>query len=394
MLRGLADWFARRFGHPDLEAPDLGLGPRAIADGTSTGFALATYARLRVPHQNLVFSPYSLRAALGMAALGARGVTLQEIQSVFPPTFHRLNGIDELTVANALWVTDEAVLSPDFVDAVSRELGGRVHGFSPTDLPAATRTINDWVARHTRGRITQLVDSLQAQTALVLVNAVAFYAEWARPFSPPLTQRQVFWSEDGSTDQVPLMHQTMTTEFAETRRWQTLSLGYARPGLSLVVWLPRTRDGLATLEGSLSARFVERSLASLHPTPVQVFLPRFSISSRPHGLPDLLASIGMSTAFSRQAADFSGITGVCPPDPRALYVSDLVHKAAIDVDEQGTEATAATAIEMRAASAPLFGRRPKAPPIFRADHPFLFALCHRPTGELLFLGRVAHLRST
>ncbi len=388
MFRHVADWFARRSERAD-EAPAPGLGPGVIADGTPAGFALATYARLRVPHQNLVFSPYSLRAALGMAALGARGVTLQEIQAVCPPRFPRLDGIDELTVANALWVRDEAVLSPDFVAAVSRELGGEVRSLTPANLSTAARIINDWVARHTRGRITQLIDSLHAETALVLVNAVAFYAEWASPFRARLTQRQVFWSEDGSTDHVPLMCQTLTTDFAETRRWQALSLGYARPGLSLVVWLPRTRDGLATLEGSLSTAFVEHTLASLRPTLVEVFLPRVSISSRPPGLPELLATIGMSTAFSRYAADFSGINGVCPPDRRALYVSDLVHKATIDVDEQGTEATAATAIEMRAVSAPLFRRHPKAPPIFRADHPFLFALCHRPTGELLFLGRVA-----
>jgi serpin B len=396
MIQRLREWFGRwlthdsaRFlddGTPAGTSPELD-SPQA-AGPASSGFVLALHQRLRTPRKNLVFSPFSMRAALAMAGIGARGRTLEEMRAALPGPLPRFNGIDALAVANALWVATNEPLLPSFVDAVCRDHGAEANGFDPARADAAVRAINAWVRDHTRGRIPHLVDALGENTAMVLVNAVAFYAKWHMPFDRQWTEHARFWREDGTSSHVHLMRQQLTTRYTEDAQCQVLALAYAYRALSFIAILPRRRDGLVDLEASLTPAGLDRRLARLEYREVLVWLPRVSIASRPQGLAGHLGALGMPAAFSRDHADFSGINGITPPDDRALYVSDVAHEATIDVDEAGTEATAATSIQVARASPPRF-RRPKPVPVFRADHPFLFAIRHEGSGELLFFGRVA-----
>ena len=381
-------------------------GRPASYAGENNDFALALYEHLRQGPGNVFFSPLSLRTALSMAYAGARGETAAQISRAlfFPPSdealhrafaeiLDRLNAAGagyEMAVANSLWCQEGAPLQAGFLDLVDRHHTG---GLNLVDFrraaEAARVTINRWVQEKTRQKITDLIPSggLSADTRLVLVNAVYFKGMWALKFPKAGTSEAPFYLADGGSVRAPLMHQQVKIRLLQAPGYQAVDLDYQGSDLSMLVLLPDQKDGLRNLETSLSKGMLDECVAKMAVREVNLSLPRYRITWGTVNMGDQLIALGMPLAFDRSRADFSGINGHEPAHEEALFISAVFHKAFVDVNEQGTEAAAATAVSARVTTAMYGG--PARVPIFRADHPFLFAIRERKTGAILFLGRMA-----
>jgi serpin B len=371
---------------------------RAVAR-SSNAFALDLYARLKSADGNVCFSPISVSTALTMASAGARGETARQMASVLrsglPPEKRHgataalaalltAGGRDyRFDMANRLWGQTGVPFRPEFLGLTRNRYGAELARLDFRRPAEACAAINGWVERQTQGRITDILspDGLDPDTRLVLTNAVYFKGAWADPFEEPDTTEVSFRLVGGGAVSAPLMRQTGEYRYAEaggeTNGLQLVELPYLGRDLSMVVLLPR-RVGAGPLELKLAAANLGRWVSGLKYRRVAVSLPRFRTTSTFH-LSDTLSEMGMPLAFAREA-DFSGMT-----DAERLYVGSVAHKAFIEVSERGTEAAAATAVEMKAVSA----EPPEEPVEFRADRPFVYLIRDVRTGVVLFLGRVA-----
>jgi serpin B len=372
----------------------------ALVKGNSE-FGFDLYARLRARDGNVFFSSYSISNALAMTYAGARGPTATQMAAVlhFPmegdhlhQSFAKVNrdvngsgskGGAELYVANALWTQMGLATLPAFQTTVKTLYGA---GLTPLDFKGAPEkarmTINAWVEQQTRDRIKDLIPEgvLTPATRVVLTNAIYFKGKWKYAFPEAATRNDRFTLSTGTAiGDVPLMRQQGTFGYLDGGSFQVLELPYDASAQSMIVFLPKRADGLAELEKTLTGARVTDWLAKLAPYEVDVTLPRFKVTAE-FQLKDTLTDLGMPLAFSGKA-DFSGIaTG----EPLAL--SAVIHKAFVDVNEKGTEAAAATAAMIHTTSAALEPKKA----VFRADHPFFFAIRDNGTGSLLFAGRLVN----
>jgi serpin B len=253
---------------------------------------------------------------------------------------------------------------------------------------AARATINTWVEDRTHQRIRDLIPpgGVDGETRLVLVNAVYFKGKWVLQFDKTDTVDAPFYLARRKTVQAPLMHQQGQLRYLGGDGYQAVDLDYEGGELSLLVLLPDDRDGLPALEARLSPAMLRSCVAGLADREVDLFLPRFKLTWGTVNVADYLQTLGLQLPFVRLQADFSGINGYEPPHEESLYITAVLHKAFVDVNEEGTEAAAATAVTMD-----LCGCVPsdtQVIPVFRADHPFLLAIRDKSSGVLLFLGRV------
>lgn len=373
---------------------DGGPDAKAVAGG-SNGFGLSLYGKLKEKDGNLAFSPASVSTAMAMVYAGAKGETATEMAGAMhfgmePERLHPsfgewlrgLNGGEErpyqLSVANALWMEEGEKLLESFTKLLEEQYGA---GARTLDFASgqARQTINAWVSDHTGGKINDLLQPPLPSpgTSMVLTNAVYFKGDWAQPFPKSATKDEP-WKSPGRDDRpVPMMRQSDNLPYAKGDGFQALELPYAGGRLSMVVLLPDEVDGLPAMEQKLSPEWLSAALNGLGKRKVEVMLPRFRVEASVE-LKEALSGLGMPTAFGA-GADFSGMDG-----KGGLYIDAVVHKAYVDVNEEGTEAAAATAILM-----PRMAARPQPPAVFRADHPFVFLIRDRETGGTLFLGRVA-----
>jgi serpin B len=376
----------------------LAVAAPAVAPGFATAnnaLACRLYGRLAPPPGNLFFSPASVVTALSMVMAGARGQTAHEMATVLrlPVDSHAaagdfqrqlMAGGLELHVANRLWVQGGLALQPGFQAICRRDFAAEAGEVDfARDREGARRQINTWVSEQTRGRIPELLDAsrLPREVALVLTNAVHFLGQWADPFPRGATDDAPFHLADGTTVATAMMRQTGGFAYAATEKLQALRLPYEGGRQVCEIYLPRQRDGLPALEATLTAGWLETWTDLWRPHTVVLMLPRFAFSSR-FELGPALAALGMPTAFSADA-DFSGITTAEP-----LAISNVVHEAAVAVDEAGTEAAAATGVVMERAS----DLTDLDSVTFTADHPFLFLIRDAESGAVLFLGRLADPR--
>jgi serpin B len=288
----------------------------------------------------------------------------------------------QLAVANSLWPQKDYKFLPDYLELCKKYYGTSIHPVDYVgDTEGARREINTWVEKKTNDKITDLLKpgSLDPSNVLVLVNAIYFKGKWAKRFEVSQTEEQPFYLSTNQSSTARLMQQTEEFGYTEFPGLQVLALPYTGNEVSMVVLLPRQPDGLGELESQLTAPNLAKWTAHLWNRKVQVFLPTFKVTSE-FSLGETLADLGMPDAFQYRKADFSGMDGT-----HDLYISKVVHKAYVDVDEEGTEAAAATGVVMtRALAIPT--EQPI--PVFRADHPFLFLIRDNETGSVLFLGRV------
>lgn len=391
------------------EAPE---GFKHIVEG-NTAFALDLYAQLTNLEGNVFFSPYSISAAMALVYAGAKEQTaLQmaktlhfsiktepnalELSEPFHPAFGRLieqlnlqgqKGDYQLFIANALWgqkdypfLNSFIKLNKDFYHAGLEN----VDFISQTE-PARLK-ISQWIQEKTQDKIKNLIPAgaLNAAVRLVLTNAVYFKGNWAQQFDPKNTKDEAFYISQEKTVQTPLMRRKGKYKYGQHVSFlhamgvkvQILELPYKGNDLSMIVLLPE-KNYIRQLEEDLTAQTLTAWTSSLQTQEVDVFLPKFRMTGQ-FSLTETLAKMGMPDAFSG-AADFSGITGT-----KDLFISNVLHKAFVEVNEEGTEAAAATAVIAPTAA------MPEPPLVFRADRPFVFLIKDTKTGSILFIGRIAN----
>jgi serpin B len=370
----------------------------AVVEGNNK-FALELYQNLQSREGNLFLSPYSISTALAMACAGAREQTEKQMaetlcfSSMSSKQFHKefgeiirqLNeagekGGYELVVANALWGQKDYKFLNDYLTLVRTNYGGDLQQVDfAKQTEEARKTINAWVEDKTKDKIKELIKPgmVDSMTRLVLTNAIYFKGKWASEFKSERTQNMPFTLSDGQKVNVRMMTQTGKFGYMETDTTQVLEMPYVNDELSMVILLPEKIDGVSDVERELARGNLEGWLDRLRKREVQVFLPRFKMTSE-FELAGVLSSMGMPDAFSSKA-DFSGMTG-----KRDLFISAVVHKAYVDVNEEGTEAAAATGVVMKLTSVG------EPPPVFKADHPFIFLIRDSQTGSILFMGRLAN----
>jgi serpin B len=372
---------------------------RAVAEDGNR-FALDLYGRLRAGQSdNLFFSPGSLSTALAMTYAGARGETASQMAKVLHftlpqeklhPAFGDLRRYWDvkgeesgyrLSVANRLWGQQGFHFLPGFL-AVTREHYGAELAqvdFARGTEPARQR-INAWVQEQTHGKIQDLIPPgvLDAMTRLVLTNAIYFKGEWTERFRKELTQVAPFRISARQQTDVPLMYRQDDFRYSAGDGLKALELPYGKGDLAILVLLPDEIEGLSALEAKLTTDNLSRWQSGLRKQEVRVFLPRFKLTSQ-FQLAEVLRAMGMSRVFTPGEADLSGMSS-----EQELFVSAVIHKAFVDVNEEGTEAAAATGVEVKSAAAI------EGPAVFRADHPFVFVIRDNRTSSILFLGRLVN----
>ena len=370
---------------------------------SNTAFALNLYSELATNSGNLFFSPYSISTCLAMLYAGASGDTEQQMSQVlgfgtnqqqFASLFGKLqdelatnqqpNAV-ELNIANALWTQEGFPFLPAFLETATNQYQASVNQADfATSADAVTQTINNWVAEETQNKILNILPpgSIDANTRLVLANAIYFLGAWTASFEETNTVTSPFYVSSTAQVQAPLMHQPeVGVNYMETSDFQAVELPYGSNQLaSMVILLPWQLDGCGQLEQQLSPAFLSSTLAGMLERDVELFLPRFTLESS-FELTKTLAVMGMPDAFTPGAADFSGIDGTSD-----LFITFVTHKAWGEVNEAGTEAAAATVVGVGVNA----GGPPPPPPVFRADHPFIFLIRDTQSGSLLFLGRLAN----
>jgi serpin B len=368
-----------------------------LVNGNSA-FALDMYQALRSQPGNLFYSPYSISLALAMTYAGARGETEAEMadvlhfvlpQAQLHPAFNSLDtelnreveGSEqsfELNIANSLWGQQGYHFEANFLDTLAENYGAGLRLVDYINAAdEAGRLINAWVEEETQEKIKDLIPegALDELVRLVLANAIYFKAAWINQFEEVNTQDAPFNLLDGSQVSAATMRQTEGMPYASGPGWQAAELAYEGGRQSMLILLPAEGE-FEAFEASLDAERVNEIIADLEWNTVELSLPKFSFESE-YELDSVLAGMGMPTAFDEMRADFSGMTG-----ERELFIGAVLHKAFVDVNEEGTEAAAATAVIMRLESMPLD------PQQMQVDRPFMFMIRDNETGSILFVGRV------
>jgi serpin B len=385
-----------RITAPSASANDLA----ELAAGNSA-FAFDLYQTIRSKDGNLFYSPYSISLALAMTYAGARGNTEAQMADVLHftlsqarlhPAFNALDlalasrgqgaqGKDDkgfrLSIANSIWGQADYKFLAAFLDALAENYGAglRLSDFKNAS-EASRKIINDWVAEETEDRIKDLIPegAITPLTRLVLANAIYFNASWLRQFEEENTIDAPFYLLDGSQIAVPTMRQTEFFGYADGAGYQAVELLYDGGEMSMVILLPDTGE-LAAFEGALNSGVLEAILSNIERTNITLHMPKFKYETT-LGLTDILQDMGMTDAFS-MSADLSGMDGT-----RDLFITDVLHKAFVAVDEAGTEAAAATAVIVGVKAMP-------APPVeVKIDRPFIYLIRDIETGTILFVGRV------
>lgn len=373
---------------------------KTIVKGNSE-FAFAFYQEIRNQPKNFFFSPYSISSAFAMTLAGAKGATALEMQDVlhfpvgFSPVIGELNeyltkgdkakpGETQLALANAVWVQQQLPLLPAFQLAVKQTFRGHIEALDFTNSPLhAVEVINEWVSTQTKGKIHQLLSSqdVSSRTRLVLTSAIYMKGGWVHPFNKELTAREPFFTMGGHPLQTYMMKIVETYPLFNGPHFDMIELPYVPSSsglqLSMVILVPHSDQKLDQIEKEFFYNQWQEWMKQLKPQRVQLTMPRFRLEDR-LDLNQSLQEMGMVKPFS-QAADFSGITG-----NKSLYINKAVHKTFIRVDENGTEAAAATGITMNMTSV----LQPEKPYVLTINKPFCFLIIDRHTQSILFMGRV------
>ncbi|MGA9048647.1 MAG: serpin family protein [Dehalococcoidia bacterium] len=374
--------------------------------GGNNQFAVALYQILKSGAGNLFYSPYSISMALAMTYAGARGTTAQQMADTLHFTLAQdslhttFNGLDQelasrgqgakdkegqafkLNIVNALWGQRGYQFLSQYLDLLAQDYGAGMRLMDFRNDPDGSRqTINKWVADQTKDKIQDLIPpgAIDTMTRLVLTNAIYFNAAWATAFDKGATKDDKFYLNDGSSVNVPMMHESESLGYAEGSGYKAVELPYSGNELSMVIFLPDIGT-FNQFESAFAADKYNGIIQSLSGKQVALTMPRFKYDSQ-FSLNKALSDMGMPVAFTGDA-DFSGMTG-----NRDLSISDVIHKAYVAVDESGTEAAAATAVIMRLTAMPL------SPAEVKVDHPFIFVIRDIQTGTVLFIGRVLNPQS-
>jgi serine protease inhibitor len=380
-----------------IHADDSGVTPDGITAAVKANnqFAFKLYSEYAAKDSNVFFSPYSISTAVAMTYEGAKGKTAQEMQSVFQfpadsvsrrsafaSIYNEINKDGKnykLSTANALWAQKDYPFLADYLKTTENYYGGKVTNMDFVAEPEKSRLIiNKWVEDQTNNKIKDLLSpgDIHDMTRLVLTNAIYFKGKWHLQFEKKDTEERDFKISPQSTIKTQMMKlqgEKALFNYAENDNYQMIELAYQGDEVSMVIVLPVENSDATT---SIDEQSFNELKASMKKQKVNVFIPRFKFETK-YMMADDLKKLGMPTAFDSSQADFSGMTG-----NDDLYIDKIIHQAYIDVNEEGTEAAAATGIAMAGKA------MPSEPIIFNADHPFMFVIQQKSNGNILFMGRV------
>jgi serpin B len=385
--------------NPATTSNDIGI----LVNGNSE-FAFNLYQAIKGDEKNLFYSPYSISLALAMTWAGARGNTETQMadtlkfrlpQSKLHPAFNALDlalmsrgqnakGKDDepfrLKIANSTWSEETYTFLPEFLDTLALNYGAGMYLADFAGAPDDSRIrINQWVEEKTEQRIKDLIQEglISTDTRLVLVNAIYFNAAWVNQFQKEITKDGSFNLLEGGAVTVPMMEQSEEFRYNEGDGWQACELMYDGNELSMLMILPGAGK-FEQFETGLNSSLIDGIVDGLSSRQVHITMPKFRTETD-FMLSDVLAAMGMPDAFNGGVADLSGMDGT-----RNLYITEVVHKAFVDVDEEGTEAAAATAVIVGEVSAP----DPSQFVQFKVDRPFIFLIRDNATNTILFVGRI------
>jgi serpin B len=386
--------------YPAVDPADM-----ATLTADNTAFALDFYQQIRDSEGNLIFSPFSLSLALTMALAGAEGSTQEEMaeslnltlpeETLYPAFDALLLAIEasgeqvaeeregspfQLNIANGLWGQAGFSFEDAFLDTLAQYFGAGFYTVDYQHAPEAARQlINDWIAHETMGKISDLIPegAIDPLTRLVLANAIYFNGSWYYPFDEGQTEEAPFYLLDGSETTAEMMKLNgERLAYASGDSFQAVQLPYLSSDFAMTLWVPDLGK-FEAFEAGLTGEQITAIRDQLGSEEVNLQMPKFEFETSTNAN-DPLRTLEMSDAFDPELADFSGMT-----QEEELYITDVLHKATITVDENGTEAAAATAVIMGIKSA-----MPGEPISLTIDRPFLFTIEHQPTGTILFMGRV------
>jgi len=392
----VAESTRRRETNPPILEGDV----QNLVDGNNS-FALDLYQAVRSESGNLIFSPYSISLALAMTYAGAHGETESQMENVLHftqgqfPTHYSFNALDlgltqrgqaldedqepmKLNIANAVWAEQTYPFLQEFLDTLAVNYGAGMYLADFINRYESARlTINDWVSERTEDRIKDLLpeNSINPNTRMVLVNAIYFKADWLDQFDADSSRDAVFHLLDGSESTVEMMNNGMHIPYGQGDGYQAVELPYAGGTSAMDIIVP-DEGNFEAFESSFDKGIYDQIIYGMQPISVELGLPKFEFN-KALNLSDMLKSMGMSDAFERGKADFSGMTG-----DKDLFISDVFHQAFVAVDEEGTEAAAATAVIMETTSAPMYEVT------LQIDRPFIFIIRDTVSGQILFVGRV------
>jgi serpin B len=371
----------------------VGVQPKKAASA-SNQFAFALYQNISKTEGNLFFSPFSIETALAMTSVGARAETFQQMQKVLKTAsvshedFKSLlaltkgNESYQLFVANRIWGQQGLEYFPEFQKILSQNFGAEL---APLDFKSkaeeSRQVINKWVEEQTKDKIKDLLKPgmIDKETDMVLTNAIYFKGSWMNAFKKEATKNEAFFVTETTKKEMPFMHLRKNFRYEEKPNFQSLQMEYKGEDLVMDVILPKKGIPLSKVEKDLTALAYSELGSAAVGTDIQLTFPKFKAESD-FDLGESLAKMGMPLAFDKAKANFKGIRYLQKDEN--MSISKVVHKAFVDMNEEGTEAAAATAVAMMVpASVP-------APPVeFKANRPFLYFIRHVRTGAILFMGR-------
>jgi len=369
-------------------------------------FAIALYKKLlKNNSKNLFVSPYSISSALAIAYAGAKGKTAQEMEKVLrisPKTIHKdykklnqhFKSVQskelKLNILNALWGQHKFRFLSSYLQLNEQYYQAKIENLDfIEDTEGARLTINDWVEENTNKKIKDLLapNVINKRTRLVITNVIYFKGSWATKFEASLTKKRTFTTPKQKVSDVDFLTMESSFRYAETNKFQALEIPYQGQKLSLMILLPKRINGLISLEKTLSEKTYNQILRNLRYENIKLSLPKFKINDKVT-LKKKLISMGIRQAFSKKA-DFHKMT-----IQSRLKISDVIHKTFIEVDENGTEAAAATAVIGTLAEVSLSASVKVKYKIFKADHPFLFMIKDNKTNSILFIGKLNNPKIT
>jgi serpin B len=366
---------------------------KIIAASNDFAFDLFRTGNRAQRNSNVFISPLSASMALGMTANGAAGATYdemraglrlgsasrEEVNDGYKSLITLLTGLDRTTtfqIANSIWYKQNFPFHASFLDESRTYFDAKVEALDFTS-PAALTTINGWVSDQTNDRIPQILNEIRRDEVMFLINAIYFKGTWQKQFDKARTQPAQFRAADGTSESVPMMWREAGVDHVQTTEYSAVDLPYGNTAFTMTVVIPNTMD-IDTFAESFDQSKWNALVDGLKTNgSLEVYLPKFRLEWE-RLLNDDLEELGMRLPFSAGAADFTRMS----PAGRDLFITRVLQKTFVEVDEAGTEAAAATVVGIGETSLP---------PSFRADRPFLVVIRERFSGTILFIGKVAKL---
>ena len=371
------------------------INPRLVSANTRFGFNLFAQVAKQDAGKNVFISPASVGLALAMTYNGAvgetkqgmeraleiQGMNHQELNGAYAELKAALESPDprvQLSIANSLWARKGITFNPDFLQRNKQYYGAEVTALDFGD-PGAPAIINEWVTAKTKGKINKIVERIDAQSILFLINAIYFKGAWAAEFDKAKTKEEPFTTGAGKQKRHPTMHQSGKYQYCEGKDFQAVSIPYGGGRVSMYIFLPAQSSNLSAFQNNLTAANWDTWMKQFVETKGDIGVPRFKVEYE-IGLNEALKAVGMGIAFDPDRADFSGIVRMS----QNAFISRVKHKTFAEVNEEGTEAAAATSVEVTVTSV----MQPRKTFRMIVDRPFFCAIRDNKTGTLLFMGSI------